>query len=109
MLVTNLYYIYKASLSFGRTSAGTVWCFLGMFHTIETNAKEYLIAELALNYIDQKNLESNFSTKLYFYMRKHQHRKSYNLTKGIFICPLDTKGERLVVTGGDIGKILKYP
>ena len=44
----------KASLSFGRTSAGTVWCFLGMFHTIETNAKEYSNAELALNYMDQK-------------------------------------------------------
>ena len=26
----------KASLSFGRTSAGIVWCFLGSFDTIET-------------------------------------------------------------------------
>ena len=39
----------KASLSFGRTSAGIVWCFWGMFHTIATTTMEYLIAELARN------------------------------------------------------------
>ena len=44
----------KASLSFGRTSAEIVWCFWGMFHTIETTNMEYLISELALNYINQK-------------------------------------------------------
>ena len=41
----------KASLSFGRTLAGIVWCFWGMFHTTETTTMEYLVAELARNLI----------------------------------------------------------
>ena len=45
----------KASLSLGSTSAGIVWCFWGMLHTIETTTMEYLISELALNYMNQKN------------------------------------------------------
>ena len=46
----------KASLSFGRTSAGIVWCFWGMLHTIETTTMEYLIAELARNLMNQNNI-----------------------------------------------------
>ena len=41
------HYFNKASLSFGRTSAGILWCFWGMFHNIKTTTMEYLIAELA--------------------------------------------------------------
>ena len=78
-----------------------------MFHTIETTTMEYLTAEPALNYTNKKKLESYFCKKLHFYMRKHQHRKPYKVTKDIFISPLDKKGE--VVGGADIGKILKYP
>ena len=47
-------WLSKASLSFRRTSAGIVWCFWGMFHTIGTTTMEYLISELALNYMNQK-------------------------------------------------------
>ena len=46
----------KASLSFGRTSAGILWCFWGMFHTIETTTMDHLISELALKYMNQKNI-----------------------------------------------------
>ena len=53
----------KASLSFGRTSAGIVWCFWGMFHTIETTTMKYLISELALNYMNQKNIWYQISVK----------------------------------------------
>ena len=68
----------KASLSFGRTSPGIVWCFWGMFHKIETTTMEYLIAELARNLMNQKNIWNQIpnSKQLHFHMRKHQHRKS---------------------------------
>ena len=53
----------KASLSFGRTSAGIVCYFWGMFHTIETSTMEYLIWELALNYMNKKNIRYQILVK----------------------------------------------
>ena len=77
----------KASLSFGRTSAGIVWCFWGIVHTIETTTTtpttttttmEYLIiAALTLNYINQKKImESNLYEKLQSHRRKTSAQKA---------------------------------
>ena len=45
---------------------------------IETTTMEYLIAELARNLMNQKNIWNQIpnSKQLHFHMRKHQHRKS---------------------------------
>ena len=61
-----------------KTLAGIMWCFWGMFHKIETTTMEYLIAELARNLMNQKNIWNQIpnSKQLHFHMRKHQHRKS---------------------------------
>ena len=67
----------KAPLSFGRTSAGIVWCFWGK-HNIETTTVEYLIAELARKLMNQKNMWNQKPNRkqFHFHMRKHQLRKS---------------------------------
>ena len=48
--------IKNVSLSFGTISAGIVCCFWGMFHTIESTHMDYLISELALNYMSKTNI-----------------------------------------------------
>ena len=66
-----------------------------MFHTIETTTMEYLISELALNYMNQKNIWYQISVKSCISIEKlHQHRKPYKLAETIFISPLDAKEEK---------------
>ena len=90
-------YFWK-TLSFGRTSAGIVWGFWGMFHTIETTTMEYLIAELARNLMSQKNIWNQILVKNCISIWENVSTESHKmLIKVIFICLLDTKGERLVL------------
>ena len=66
-----------------------------MFHTIETTAMEYLISELALNYMNQKNIWYQISVKSCIFIEKlYQHRKPYKLAETIFISPLGAKEEK---------------
>ena len=56
---------------------------------------EYLIiAELTLNYLNQKNICNLILVKSCIPIQeKHQHRKPYKVTEDICISPQDTKGE----------------
>ena len=107
----------KASLSFGRTSAGIVWCFWGIVHTIETTTTtptttttttmEYLIiAELTLNYINQKNIWNQFFIKSFIPQQKNISTKSHIRQQKTFALDLWTQRDRV---GCGIGKILQYP
>ena len=60
----------KASLSFGRTSAGIVCYFWGMFHTIESSTMEYLILEPALNYMNKKNIRYQILAKSFISIKE---------------------------------------
>ena len=88
----------KASLSFGRTTAEIVWCFGGIFHSIETTMYELMddliiIAELTLNYLNQKNIWNSILIKSCIPIgQKYQYRKPNKVAEDICISP-HTKGE----------------
>ena len=74
---------------------GSCGVFGGFYYTIETTTMEYLIiADLTLNFINQKNIWNQILVKSCIPIgEKYQHRKPYKVAEDICISPLDTKGE----------------
>ena len=68
-----------------------------MFHTIETTTIEYLISEVALNYMNQKNIWYQMLVKSCISIREITiaQKAIYKLAEAIFISPLDTREEKL--------------
>ena len=67
-----------------------------MFHTIETTTIEYLISEVALNYMNQKNIWYQMLVKSCISKREITiaQKAIYKLAEAIFISPLDTREEK---------------